>query len=404
MTITSNYVMHARSAIRGGDGKIRSQKKRVIFVIALIIFAGNVLNQDAGLSKVPEGLPRLGTVIPVFSIPVPPNEVYKSYLKLEGEGTFQPGDMEAKLVLIEVLNVHCVSCLYMAPYMNELYAKIEKDPELKGRVKMMGIGAGNDKWEIARNEGMYKFPIIPDEDYEFHNLVGAPATPFLIFAQPFGQGRLFVVDSHLGRLEDSDVLLSMVREASNTDISKLTATPEEKRVREGQADLVIPLSDSELMKKIRQSLAIMGEELNEIKKIELPNLGTVYAGILKKSKRPVFARVVARKIPCVDCHDVFFIYSFDDEGRFLQFVPISISKLYNEEWDEKDIRKIQNHFKGKSLLEDIPFHPKVDAVTSATISSKLIFDSISRTRLVIKKLIDLGYMVKGQNGGQVLNY
>ena len=370
------------------------QKKRMIVFIALIVFGIIPLNQEAGLSKVPEGLPGPGTVIPAFSIPVPISTVYKSYLKLGNEAEFRPGTLDAKLVLIEVFSVYCASCVFQAPYMNELYAKIEKDPELKDRVKMIGIGAGNDKWDIAEYEDMYRFPIVPDEDYEFHNLVGAPATPFLIFGRLYGQGRLFVVDSHLGRLEDSAKILSMVRKAFKADISKLTVTPEKRRAQGVREDLVIPLSDSELMKEVRQSLSTLGEEPSDIKKITLPDLGTVYAGTLEKANKSVFARVVARKIPCVDCHDVFFIYSFDDEGNFLQFVSIEISKLDNEEWNEKDIDKIQNHFTGKSLLKDIPFNPKVDAVTSATISSKLIFNSLSKTKRVYKKLIDLGYIVK----------
>ena len=374
--------------------KISLQNKKVIFVITLILFSVVLLNQDVGLSKVPEGLPGLGTAIPAFSIPVPISKVDKSYLKLDKEAKFRPGDMEATLVLIEVFSVYCAACQYQAPFMNKLYSKIEKDPELKNRVKMIGIGAGNDKWDIAEYEDIYRFPIMPDEDYEFHNLVGAPATPFLIFARPYGQGRLMVVDSHLGKLQDSDKLLSMVREAFKVDISKLTITPKKKPALGAQADLVIPLSDSELMEKVRQSLSGLGEEISDINKIMLPKLGTVYAGTLEKAKTPVFARVVARRIPCIDCHDVFYIYSFDDEGRFLQFVPIAIYKLNNEEWDARDIRKTQDHFKGKSLLKDIPFNAKVDAVTSATISSKLVFDSMGKTKLIYKKLIDLGYIVK----------
>ena len=112
------------------------------------------------------------------------------------------------------------------------------------------------------------------------------------------------------------------------------------------------------------------------------------------SKRRIFARVVARKIPCVDCHDVFYIYSFDDTGKFIQFIPISISKLDNEDWNEKDINKMQNNFRGKSLLKERHFNPKVDAISSATISSKLIYNSMGETGLVVQKLIDMGYIKK----------
>jgi hypothetical protein len=374
--------------------KIKIGKTCFVLTFTFFIVYGALFNQAEGSSYIPEGLPGPGAIIPPFSLPSPTNEVYKSYLRLEKAPVFQPADMKWDMLLIEVFNVYCASCQFMRPYMNELYDKIEKAPELKGKVKMIGIGAGNDKWETGDEEKRYKFPIFPDDDYAFHRLVGQPPTPFLIFARPYTQGRLLVVDTHLGRLEDSDELLALVRKAFKADISTLTVKPEEKKGMAIETDLVIPLSDDELLIKVKQSLKVMGEEIVNIGKIELGDLGIVYMGVSKNSKARLFARIVARKIPCADCHDIFYIYSFNSEGKFLSFIPIAISKLDNEDWDEADVAKIQNRFKGTSLLETISFNPKIDAVTSATISSKLIYDSMGKTKLVIEKLTSMGYIVK----------
>lgn len=276
--------------------------------------------------------------------------------------------------------------------MNELYAKIEQDPELKDRVKMIGIAVGNDHWNVALEEGSYDFPIVPDNKLEFHGIVGQPPTPFLIFARPYTGDRLLVLNSHLGRLEDSDELLAMTRAAFKTDISKIDISPDEQSYRKGEAELIIPISEDELMKRVRNSLSEKDGELTEIKKITLPELGQIYTGTLMNSQKRVFARVVARKIPCVDCHDVFFIYSFNSDGEFMRFIPISISKLDNEEWNEDDVDKIRKSFDKRSLLEKITFNTEIDAVTSATISTKLIYDSIGETNQVIEKLKDLGYI------------
>lgn len=365
---------------------------RSIFFTTLIMAMVTFFLAGPARGEGSKNLPGRGTVIPAFSLPAPSGPAEKSYLMLNGEKSFQPGNLKAKLVLIEVFNVYCASCQFMRPYMNELYTKIEKDPELKGQVIMMGIGAGNDHWDIDLEKASYKFPIFPDADYEFHNLVGKPSTPFLIFAKPYTGGRLLVVNSHLGRLENSDKLLAMTRAAYNTDISEI-ASPLHAEVYQGTEERpAIPISEEELMKKVRASLSEKGEELIEIKKIVLPQFGPVYIGTLLNSREGTFARVVARKIPCSDCHDVFFVYSFDDKGEFLKFIPISISKLGNESWDEADVNKIRNSFRNKSLLREIPFHAEIDAVTAATISSKLIYDSINKTRSLIEKLVDLGYM------------
>lgn len=280
----------------------------------------------------------------------------------------------------------------MRSYINELFDRIEKDAELKNSVKIIGIAVGNNKDDVAFEEKKYDFPIVPDDKYEIHQLIGQPPTPFFIFARPYGNGRLLVLDSYLGRLEDTDKLFSMVNSAFKMSTSKSVVALNKKQDYKVQEELVIPITENELMKKVSQSLAVKGEQPDKIIKIDLEELGKIYAGVPVGSKRRIFARVVARKIPCVDCHDVFYIYSFDDTGKFIQFIPISISKLDNEAWNEKDINKMRNNFKGKSLLKERHFNPKVDAISSATISSKLIYNSMGETELVIRKLIDIGYI------------
>jgi hypothetical protein len=282
----------------------------------------------------------------------------------------------------------------MRPYINKLFARIKKDAELKDSVKLIGIAAGNDKYDTVLEEKKYDFPIIPDGHFKFHQLVGQPPTPFLIFARPYSKGRLLVVDSHLGLIEDTDKLFSMVNTAFKKSTSKTAVKIKKKQYTKTKEALVIPITKDELMQKVRESMVVKEDKPGKIKKIKLKQLGDVYTGVLSGSKKRVFARMVARRIPCTDCHDIFYIYSFDSTGRFIQFVPIDISKLDNEPWDEKDIEKMRGKFKGKSLLKEIPFNSKVDAISSATITSKLVFDDLGKTGLIIKKLTDLGYIEK----------
>lgn len=371
-------------------------KKTAVFPAILIFLGIHLIAGNRASAGMWDNLPHPGTVLPEFTVAAPVNPAYRLYLNLDKEKTFQPGKMNVELLLIEVFNVYCAACNYMAPYMSDLHAKIEKDDALRGKVKMMGIGAGNDIWDIDEYSDKYSFPIVPDDDYDFHNLVGQPPTPFLLFTKPYGQGRLLVVDTHLGTLEDSDKLLSLVKKAFRTEVSEITTASGAEELKRPSPDLVIPLPERELMEKVRQSLSAAGTVTGDLERINLPGLGTVYRGFIRESEDPVFARVVARKIPCSDCHDVFYVYSFDHEGTFLQFIPISISKRGNEEWDEEDIAKIQDRFEGKSLLKAIPFNAKVDAISSATISSELIYDSMGKTKQVFEKLIELGYIKENE--------
>jgi hypothetical protein len=79
---------------------------RTCIIFALILFGVALFNQSEGSSDIPKGLAKSGDVIPAFSVPVPTNKAYRSYLMLGESGSFQPAEMDAKLIIIEVLNVY----------------------------------------------------------------------------------------------------------------------------------------------------------------------------------------------------------------------------------------------------------------------------------------------------------
>jgi hypothetical protein len=84
--------------------KLPIWKKCIVF--AVILAGVNLFQQIEGASDIPKGLPRSGDVIEAFSVPVPKNKTYRTYLELDKEGNFQPAEMDAKLIIIEVLNVY----------------------------------------------------------------------------------------------------------------------------------------------------------------------------------------------------------------------------------------------------------------------------------------------------------
>jgi hypothetical protein len=361
--------------------------------MGLAVFIGWSFLTGAALpEEVPAALPGPGTIIPAFSLPVPVTEAQRAYLQLDGGDDFEPGNLPADIILVEILSVYCASCQMQAPYMNALYNRIQQDQELRDRVKIIAIGAGNDRRDISYFEDHYLFPVFPDPRFAVHNLLGAPATPFLMLTRPDGYGRLFVADAHLGRITDADKLWAMVRDAYKKDTPKIRLAAKEKPLKKIPYAPVIPIPKDELMDKVRKSLSVNGEEPQSMQELCLPGLGTVYVGTIKSTDKHVFARLVARRIPCVDCHNVFFICSFDERGRFLDFVPIQITKRYNREFTPGDIGKIKRHFVGKSVKDRISFNARVDAVTSATISSEVIFDSMNKTVLVYQELARLGYV------------
>lgn len=95
--------------------------------------------------------------------------------------------------------------------MNAMYRKIENDPRLRGKIKMIGIGVGNSVFEVTAFKKKYKvpFPIFPDGNYALYNKLGKVRTPYFIAVKIDGDGSATVFYSKLGALGDPDKFLQL---------------------------------------------------------------------------------------------------------------------------------------------------------------------------------------------------
>ena len=104
--------------------------------------------------------------------------------------------------------------------------------------------------------------------------------------------------------------------------------------------------------------------------------------------------MVSRTSHCDVCHDVHFWYCFNSEGKIIHFSPIYLTKAYNQEWTENDLQMFRQRILNRSFDESFEFNPDLDAVTSATISSSLVFNSINKTKEILSKLRKKGVIEK----------
>lgn len=120
--------------------------------------------------------------VPALVLPIPASEGERSYLGLSGTGTFSIGQIAAEVLLIEVFSFYCPLCQMAAAHVNELYEKIEQDPRLRGRVKLIGIGVTNTAYEVGAYKDRYKvpFPLFPDKDVAMTSQLGVRGTPTFI--------------------------------------------------------------------------------------------------------------------------------------------------------------------------------------------------------------------------------
>lgn len=155
--------------------------------------------------------PQVGNAFPDFELLKPVNPAELKYLGLSGSGTFKIDQIKADVVIIEIFSMYCPYCQGEAPNVNNLHALIEKNPALKNKMKIIGIGIGNSIFEtdIFKKKYQVAFPLIPDGDFKLHKTIGQVRTPYFIVVK-LKSGKTEVIYSKLGALGDNNIFLEQI--------------------------------------------------------------------------------------------------------------------------------------------------------------------------------------------------
>jgi thiol-disulfide isomerase/thioredoxin len=181
-----------------------------LLVITLLFFT--MVPPGSAADKPPEK----GETLPVFNLPIPKNPAEKAYLGLSGEGFFKIPQIKAKVVIVEIYSMYCPYCQKDAPGINELYQRIQKTPDLKDKLKIIGIGAGNTPFEVEAYRKTYQvpFPLFPDKDYTIHKTCGEVRTPYFIVVKINDDGTHQIVHAQLGNYPGAEPFLELVLNVS----------------------------------------------------------------------------------------------------------------------------------------------------------------------------------------------
>ena len=103
--------------------------------------------------------------------------------------------------------------------MNEFYQAIEQREDLKGKMKIIGIGIGNTPADVQYFKEKYKvpFPLFPDENKSIHTALGKPRAPYFIGVKTDKDGNSQVFYSKLGALGKPDTFLALMLNLSGID-------------------------------------------------------------------------------------------------------------------------------------------------------------------------------------------
>jgi len=97
-----------------------------------------------------------------------------------------------------------------------LYQIIESNQDTKGKVKLIGIGAGNSPFEVNYFREIYKipFPMFDDKHYEIHDMVGTVKTPYFFVVKINKDGTHKLVYTQLGGFKTAEEFLDLILKES----------------------------------------------------------------------------------------------------------------------------------------------------------------------------------------------
>jgi len=185
------------------------QKKLGCLIVAALLLAASLAFGADNIT------PQTGGVFPAVELSKPTDAGHLKYLGLSGGGNFKLNEIKADVLIVEIFSMYCPYCQGEAPNINRLYQSIQNDAALKSRVKIIGIGIGNSKFEteIFKNKYNVAFPLIPDGEFKMHKVIGEVRTPYFFVIKLKGKKPMEVIYSKLGALESNESFLALIKSA-----------------------------------------------------------------------------------------------------------------------------------------------------------------------------------------------
>jgi peroxiredoxin len=319
--------------------------KKIFIILFLVLFSSYLSGSNIDVNK----------NFPVFKLTTAYlSSKEKKYLGINNK-FFKISDIKSTYIFVEFLNIYCFACQKQAPLYNKLYNKLKCSD-----IKFIGIALGNSFHEVESFKKAHNitFPIIPDPGFKIYKLIGGTRTPFTVIIK-----NKKIIFTHLGLNKNITQLVENFRNNS------LTAKAEGKENFEK-----IKISEREVFLKVKQV----------IKNIKIFEKHKYFYKIFTNNNKVYYAVAISSKSVCNICHPMSFIYIVNEKAIITGFIPIHLTKKRNKPWNSKDIEKIKKYFIGRSIFSNFKFNKKIDTVTSATITTSMIFYYLNNGKNILK--------------------
>lgn len=185
----------------------RSCIPAVLFLLLLFVIPASAQAPQPAGRNVP---------FPVFQLPAPQDELEAAYLGVPEAAAFSVGQINSQIVLIEIMSAYCPYCQRVAPLVEDVYQRIQKDRTLKGKIKMIGIGMTNSAYELDTFKKRFNvpFPLFADPSGEISKKFSVPGTPTFIGVKLDGKGGCREVFYRPGAFRDTDQFMAELTKAT----------------------------------------------------------------------------------------------------------------------------------------------------------------------------------------------
>jgi thiol-disulfide isomerase/thioredoxin len=173
--------------------------------LALIFFLGTI-----SIAAAEEAEPKVGQMVSTsvkFNAPITAEGA--KYLGLAKAEPFTLKDVKAPYVLVEQFNDKCPHCIHQAPFMNQLFEKVQADPQLKTKLKFIGAGQGNEETAMKMWKAFYKVPfaLVPDPNNTWGKAVNFTPYPVTTILDKSGK----IVFVHIGSFDNADEMFQKIK-------------------------------------------------------------------------------------------------------------------------------------------------------------------------------------------------
>lgn len=137
----------------------------------------------------------------------------REYLGLDDEKEkISLGQIDAEILIVEIFSMYCPHCQKHAPDANKLFRVLDSRKDIRNKVKMIGIGVGNSRYEVGIFKDKYSspFPMFDDRDSVALSTISGIYTPHY-FALRIREGSIHeIVYSKSGAFPDAEAFLDMI--------------------------------------------------------------------------------------------------------------------------------------------------------------------------------------------------